>query len=302
MLLVSGCILSWSEIATAQEKTSTPESRKADLEVKKLDLEVKKLDLEVKKLGQDIDFQILLAVLTIVTSVFVAFRTLLGALDQSVHEKRLDLYPKLVEATAPLALYFPPVTLVDGHQCRAMGVAMRTWYFAGGGILLSVEARDAYFKFVEALTKASTKDPQNTDPQNAGENPKLCVPTCSQYADSIGLEKIDDYRKKLSNWKFLDDVKSWIFKVFDRKSLAIVKSWIFKLSNWKFLDDVKSWIFKLSNWKSLDDVKNWKFGEDKPKISENLADKYQDFVFLQRLSSKLRTELSKDLRGRRRSA
>jgi hypothetical protein len=79
-----------------------------------------------------------------------------GELDQAVHEQRLNVYPLLVQATAPLAIYFPGHTGALGPQhCEKIGSAMSKWYFAGGGILLSTEARNAYFTIVRALTRAS---------------------------------------------------------------------------------------------------------------------------------------------------
>jgi hypothetical protein len=55
---------------------------------------------------------------------------------------------------------------------------------------------------------------------------------------------------------------------------------------------------------SLDDVNKWEFGSasEKEAPDPRLHMKFKDYVFLQRLSSQLRTQLTKDLRSRRRPA
>lgn len=231
-----------SAIATAQERPHTVEDRKAELEVQKL-------ALEIAKLNQDsVQFPTwLTAVLGVLagaaggaTSVWVARRTRLGALDQSVHEKRLESYPKLVETTARFALYFPLATCVDPRECAAIGEAMRAWYFAGGGLILSTEARDAYFQLARALTRASL----------AAE---LSVPVFPRDAGEISVEKVNKYRAELA-------------RRFD-----------------------------------LDNVEEWNFGAAGSE-TQSAAFRFKDFVFLQKLSSTVRTRLSEDLRSRRRPA
>jgi hypothetical protein len=85
-------------------------------------------------------------------------RTRRAQLRQTLHEERLESYPKLVKAAEPLALYFSPLEesqAVDIHQeLEKMGVTMRTWYLGGGGLLLGEEAREAYFLLARALTRA----------------------------------------------------------------------------------------------------------------------------------------------------
>lgn len=231
-------------IATAQQETSSPQSRKTELEVEKLELEIAKLTeapgwLQTWSMGV---LGLLVGAIGVAAPVFVARRARLGALDQSVHDKRLEFYPKLVKATAQLALYFPgsgPSGASIGPQkCRTMGKIMSAWYFDKGGLLLSTDARNAYFRLARALTLASLAE-------------ELRVPIFPKDAVHISVKKVDEYREEL-------------------KSMS-----------------------------DLDDVENWTFGgpgseEDKPFL------RFKDFVFLQRLSSALRTSLSKDLRSRRR--
>jgi hypothetical protein len=247
-LAVLGIMLCWSGIATAQEDPSSLQRGKAELEVQKLELEVAQLRKErgswpnwvIGVLG------VLVGFVGTAAPVWGARRARLGALDQSVHDKRLDLYPNLVNASAPLALYFPrneshPAS-IRPRDCGVMGRVMSAWYFQGGGLLLSVESRDAYFKLARALTCASLA------------NKDLRVPTFPADAEDVSKEKFDDYRKKLRAKKI-----------------------------------------------NLDDVENWSFGVRgaKPK---NPATRFRDYVFLQWLSSQLRTKLTEDLRSRRRPA
>ena len=117
---------------------------------------------------------------------------------------------------------------------------MRAWYFAGGGLILSTEARDAYFRLARALTRASL----------AAE---LRVPEFPRDAAEISAENIDRYGTELA-------------KQFD-----------------------------------LSNVEEWGFGTSGAE-QQTTALKFKDFVFLQRLSSTLRTRLSEDLRSRRRPA
>jgi hypothetical protein len=112
---------------------------------------------------------------------------------------------KIIENHARLALYFP-----DGHlgetasigpnECRTMGRAMSDWYFARGGLLLSVEAQKAYFKLARALTRASSAK-------------ALDVPNFPNDEEAISKEKIGDYQKKLGLKEIIDhdDIEKWSF-------------------------------------------------------------------------------------------
>jgi hypothetical protein len=167
-LLVVGLVLSWPQTATAQKEPGGVEGRNAELEVQKLKLEVEKLKLEVAQLKEKhVEHWWLTGLLGLLTGVagtatsfWLAHRARLGEMDQAVHEKRLEFYPLIVKAASRLALYFPGddpsgKASVGPDECRAMGRAMSEWYFGSGGLLLSVKARDAYFKLARALTRAS---------------------------------------------------------------------------------------------------------------------------------------------------
>jgi hypothetical protein len=237
-------MLAWSGTVAAQQGPDVSQSRQKQLEVEKLSLEVARLKESRWSFAGVLGFLAGVAsgVAGAAATIWVARRKRLGDLDQSVHDKRLAFYPQLVESAAPLAVYFPDSNLSTGalrpEDCKAIGRGMSKWYFEGGGLLLSVEARDAYFRLARALTRASS----------AGS---LRVPTFPRDAEAISVKKLDEYRAKLAEKK------------------------------------------------DLDDVENWSFGcpgsEDDP-----TERKFQDYVFLQRLSSALRTKLTEDLRSRRR--
>jgi hypothetical protein len=109
----------------------------------------------------------------------------------------------------------------------------------GGGLLLSTEARDTYFRLARALTRASLAQ-------------DLKVPAFRKDAEDISVEKLNKYQEELCKLKF-----------------------------------------------DLNDVENWSFGGPGSE-KEALACRFRDFVFLQRLTSQLRTRLTEDLRSRRR--
>jgi len=132
-----------------------------------------------------------------VGSLVVARRTRLGGLDQSVHDARLEAYPRLVEATAPLALYFPGKPSIRPSDCQQMGRSMSDWYFRNGGLLLSSKARDAYFRLMRALTRASLAD-------------ELRGPVFPRDANLIDARRLDCYRAQLQQHN-LDDVDGWKF-------------------------------------------------------------------------------------------
>ena len=78
-----------------------------------------------------------------------------------------------------------------------MGESMQNWYFEGGGLLMSTEARNAYFTLARALTRASLAK-------------RLSVPLFPKDADSIRDKTIQDYRHELKALG-LDDVENWTF-------------------------------------------------------------------------------------------
>jgi hypothetical protein len=233
-----------------QVNRNTVAQQNTNLESQKLQFEVDKLQLEVRKLQKDnTEFPgwvtatiagVLGGLLGTFATIWIARKTRIGDIDKAVHTKRLESYPKLVWAGAPLAVYFPhakEATSIGPGECQKIGENMSKWYFSGGGLLLSVEARNAYFRLARALTRAAKAE-------------RLSSPTFSEHAELISVEQLRQYRELIRRNNDLDDVENWQFGA------------------------------------KLDD-----------KIPANL---FRDYVFLQELTSKLRTELAEDLRGRRR--
>ena len=181
------------QAATPQQNASVVAQTREELERQKLVLEVRKLENEQEyddwlKWGVPVS-TVVLSILTLVGTFLVARWTRANALDQATHEKRLECYPKLVSSSSRLALYFPNENrLGDGTltpaDCSIIGREMSDWYFGGGGLLLSTQARDSYFRLARALTRATSAK-------------TLCVPKFPDDAKDVSKEKVDDYRKTL---------------------------------------------------------------------------------------------------------
>lgn len=213
-ILLIGCGSSASDTAKVYDGVG---DRKAVAELEKLELEVQKLRkeaashnyLEPYLTGEQTKLLLpfLAGLLTALLPVWGAWRARMGSLDQAVHQNRLSAYPGLIKAGARFAIYFPsrpvgawswPITPDD---CRDVGKAMSQWYYAGGGLLLSHTARDAYFKLARALTLASYAS-------------ELRVPRVPDDMKEISKEKVDKYRKDLRNKlgrKEVDNVETWAF-------------------------------------------------------------------------------------------
>lgn len=264
-LLVFSVALCCLQIACAQPQSNATQTEASGVHKSKADLEVEKLELENTKLrevhGEWLTWLpaligLLIAAVSIPASIWSARLARANALDQATHEKRLESYPQLVKAMSPLALYFPVAICfpsgdpngaasISPSKCGAMGHEMSKWYFEGGGLLMSIQARDAYFRLARALTLAS-------------RTPDLKVPSFPGNAVDISKEKIDGYRRQLEQQMKLD----------------------------------------------FNDIENWEFGGSRRKAagSTDKAEQFKDYVFLQQLSSYLRTMLSDDLSSRGRPA
>lgn len=72
---------------------------------------------------------------------------------KDLRDKRAAAYRRLWKLLEPLALFHPKADVTYGDLAE-LGVKMREWYFSIGGLLLSSDARDAYFATQDALTEA----------------------------------------------------------------------------------------------------------------------------------------------------
>ena len=79
---------------------------------------------------------------------------LVAKYDQELRAERVKQYTLLWNATEPLAKYAAPgpVTVARLHQ---LAIALRQWYFGGGGMFLSDRARDSYFALQDSIAAAS---------------------------------------------------------------------------------------------------------------------------------------------------
>jgi hypothetical protein len=238
LLVMLGLIFGCLSNAQAQQSRVAGPTHKEQLETRKLELEVAGLE-DARRVPWW--FPVLVGftsgVVGATVTVWGARRARIGALDQALHEKRIEVYAELVAATTQLALYFPSKPSVSSSDCHVMGEAMSAWYFKKGGLLMSPAARDAYFLLARALTRASLV-------------PELRVPIFPVDAHQVSVTRVDRYRQELAD-------------------------------------------------RALSDVEGWEFGGAVPESGAPSL-RFKDFVFLQRLSSSLRTELSKDLHSRRR--
>ena len=86
--------------------------------------------------------------------------------DIDLRKSRIDVYRTLWKALQPLARYATPNERLGPDDVRRLGVALRRWYFEGGGLFLSKTARNAYFDLQEALAQTAGKeiDPESVRP------------------------------------------------------------------------------------------------------------------------------------------
>jgi hypothetical protein len=191
-------------VSVAAQSAVDQQESKAALEIRMLERGLEKLELEVAELKKwylpwlNAGLGLVAGIVGTFGALFVTKRELLGAVDQSVHECRLERYPKLVNAMAPLALYFPSDKFAQPlgpADCAKMGRAFTDWYFEDGGLLLSDKSRGAYFNVQRALTRAARAT-------------NLKMPIFPADEEFVSFEKMPGYREALSH---LDDIDGWPF-------------------------------------------------------------------------------------------
>ena len=142
-------------------------------------------------------------------SMWVAHRARRGSLDQAVHEKRLEFYPKLLKTGVPLALYFPN-GVVDQAACGEIGAEMRELYYSGGGLLMSEEARETYFLLALALTLANAGDRELDVPSREGYYSRIDSFVIGKYKKPLGIPTMW-HRKKSSRRRMEALIRDWKF-------------------------------------------------------------------------------------------
>ncbi len=237
------------------------------------------------------DWKWLATTLVSLAAAAVALRTAYGqrrtSTDGKIHEERIRQYQAIITDTAPLAVYFPAPdsegkSRLTADDCMKMGRAANEWYFAHGAMLMSVEARNAYMRFARGLTFASQADKP------------LMVPEYPHDSILVTDNRLDDYRASLL---METDSTSAAAAVREPGLSLLRKMWTTMLDR----PDRGGTAAARAGFALASDavIAKWQFGiaagEDAPPHQ-----RFRDYVFLQNLSSKLRTALAQDLRSRRR--
>ena len=163
-----------------------------------------------------------------------------------------------------------------------MGQAASDWYFCHGGMLMSSEARDAYMRFARGLTIAS----QSGKP--------LMVPTYPQDSALMTDKHLNDYR-----WKLLMETDDECARTAYQEPCLpkLRKMWAVALDRPNHGDTAQTRAGYALASETV--IAKWRFGVAAP-VDAPPHQRFRDYVFLQNLSSKLRTALAQDLRSRRR--
>jgi hypothetical protein len=286
---------SWA-IAQCQQVNEELPSSKIELEVIKLQEEIRKFRADAKNTNFDVTkwLSFIVGFLGLFSAAWVALANRRGSTNAEVHKKRMEIYPNLIAATAPLALFFPHEvrtrkSALSAKECEKMGRALSEWYFTMGGALMSKNTRGMYFRLVRALTLASSV-------------PLLCADNFRLKAEQVSVDKFNGYRSSmLSSMSDKLGVLPSMVSFQKRSELFLTHPFGSKARE-------NAW----TSWRlaSADAVEAWSFGHSiqgnsgsasaDPASAANPWMRFKDFVFLQNLSSQLRTALTLDLRGRRR--
>ncbi len=122
-------------------------------------------------------------------------RELEAEYDLDLRGKRIEAYSKLWKLLQPLAKYAREKPF-DLGKANALTKELRIWYFEDGGLLLSGEARDAYFKVQDALTAASQKKSEiaGEDLPDFKKIRKLASALRTALATDVGTRKRGTFR------------------------------------------------------------------------------------------------------------
>lgn len=81
--------------------------------------------------------------------------------DETVHDRRIEVYQDLWKRLEVLATYAPP-EVVTPARLEKLSQELREWYFQTGGLFLTDNSRDTYFalqdSIVDELAKQQPKD------------------------------------------------------------------------------------------------------------------------------------------------
>lgn len=234
----------------------------------------------------------LVAFVSAAASIWNVRRTRRGTYAHAVLEKRLVKYDELMSAMDVLALYFPRSPM-NQRTCRIAGEMLRKCYFSGTGILLSKQARARYMVLLSAISRAAAAQ-------------YLDVPEADEYADKVSDHKVECYRRSLD----LTRPKRFYDRLFPSNLLEERRLDI------RLRNEAGRWAFGRSTRTSQQAIQ---CGEHRIDPSEDRSNNtssggaqgsadnidgsaraFRDYVFLQFLTSRLRSALADDIGGRRR--
>lgn len=108
---------------------------------------------------------------------------------KDLRDRRIEAYKELWAKLGILALYAPKQD-VRYHELEEITGHLSAWYYAVGGLLLSTEARDAYFALQDALTETL----------RAATLCKKTEDVLRSKSEHFTLREIHELEKQLNEW------------------------------------------------------------------------------------------------------
>jgi hypothetical protein len=104
--------------------------------------------------GEDVDAAVAAIIGVFVGAVGTWVRsalTIREKANEEVRDRRIETYPSVYRLTAPLSLW-PPARL-NYQELHDINIALRGWYFSGGGLYFSKNSRDRYGELKELICR-----------------------------------------------------------------------------------------------------------------------------------------------------
>lgn len=117
------------------------------------------------------------ALVAYVSAILKFRKELESEFDKEIRKERMRVYQELWGHLEILARYDRPAPLT-AQSLQDLSVAMRTWYFESGGILLSEQARRSYFALKEEL-RLAVENARAQGDGDAGADASTLVPAAS---------------------------------------------------------------------------------------------------------------------------
>jgi hypothetical protein len=203
-----------------------------------------------------------------------ALKERVGTFDMKLYEERSKAYGSMITATRAFAIHFPE-RFVDRDVCAETGRLLRAQFFAPTGWLLTVDARRRYMTLLHALTRAAHAE-------------RLNVPSSDDhYAMWISEPQLDEYRSILRLTPKKRRVLGFSFTLDVRTARRRAKDEMKRCTEHQF-------------GKAQNEQLPGKLANEKPDVRNRAAaELFRDYVVLQFASSRLRTQLGRDVSARR---